>query len=554
MFQDTIDTLAATPAECPVRRDLTHLAAGLDTRFLHAGTMLADAIRMVDRIIGGLDGIVAALDERTAGAAVADLADVADRLTVLPATLAVRSGRLTRIAGTASALHQQVLDMHRILRVLNIYGMNIKIAASGEEQFVGFVDGMNARLAMGQQQLDGVIGKLKELEAGLGTARQVDRLLAAECGKVVPAAPRRLAADAAGLKDHLDTVSTLAQRVAVIARSIQAKVAVLLGALQVGDSTRQRLEHVVSALQLVEAHDCGAADAAFVDRLLAAQLNAAAQDFSREITALIASLAGLVPDAHALADLIAQQAGDDGRAFLLRLDESVTGVTQVVIQLQSAHAQAQSMAALISEAVVDLTGRVQNLSGIRLDVQDIATNTRLLCRRQGGVGRAVSVVATEVDVYARELGNMTAEVSQTIATLSDTPDLSHDDDAGRDIGDALGGALDVIREACRQSGQVVLEGNDDARRLIDLLRTAVAGFEAEPATTDLMQDAAAILAERSRTDAPPPPGEALPVLLNAIAQLYTMAREREVHADFARSELGIETVAVEEEEDDDGLF
>ncbi len=212
------------------------------------------------------------------------------------------------------------------------------------------------------------------------------------------------------------------------------------------------------------------------------------------------------------------------------------------------------MAALISEAVVDLTGRVQNLSGIRLDVQDIATNTRLLCRRQGGVGRAVSVVATEVDVYARELGNMTAEVSQTIASLSDTPDLSQDDDAGRDIGDALGGALDVIREACRQSGQVVLEGNDDARRLIDLLRTAVAGFEAEPATPDLMQDAAAILAERSRADAPLPPGEALPVLLNAIAQLYTMAREREVHADFARSELGIETVAVEEEEDDDGLF
>ena len=49
---------AADGADCPIRRSLALLAAGLDTRFLRVGTALAGAIETIDRMIGGLDGIV----------------------------------------------------------------------------------------------------------------------------------------------------------------------------------------------------------------------------------------------------------------------------------------------------------------------------------------------------------------------------------------------------------------------------------------------------------------------------------------------------------------
>ena len=62
MLYEVIDATVIEPAECPIRRELALLAANLDTRFLRVGTTLAEAIAMIDRIIGGLDTIVDALD------------------------------------------------------------------------------------------------------------------------------------------------------------------------------------------------------------------------------------------------------------------------------------------------------------------------------------------------------------------------------------------------------------------------------------------------------------------------------------------------------------
>jgi hypothetical protein len=541
MFQDSNALVVVETAECPIRRGLAQLAANLDTRFLRAGTTLAEAIGMIDRIVGGLDTIVDALDASNAGAAAADLTQVAERITALPAALAGRTGRIKTIAGIAALLRQHVLDMHRSLRVLGIYGMNIKIAASGEPQFVGFVNGMNGKLAAGETLLTEVISKLKELETGLASVQQVDRLLTAECVKAVPAVPQRLAADAAALGVHLQGAAQLARRVAAIARSIQTKVAVLLGALQVGDSTRQRLEHVVAALQLVESHGCGPGAAAHVDRLLSAQLDAVVHDFGRETGALVASLDALIPDGHALLDLIAEQAGEDNRGFLTRLEESVTGMDRIIVQLQSAHQQAEGM-----------TG----LSAIRTDVQDIATNTRLLCRRHGAVGRAVAVVAQEVDAYARDLGATTIDVGRTIGRLGDAEvSLALGDDEP-DVATMLARALLVIREACRRTEQVVLQGGDDAQRLVELVEATAVDLAQELSLTGTMEEASAILAERAG-DLPeltPDDEGALHAVLPAIAKLYTMAAERDVHARFLLPGMATTAHAANDDDDDDGLF
>ena len=557
MFHQSLDVAAAEPADCPIRHDVALLAANLDTRFLRAGETLAEAIALVERTIGGLDTIVAAMDERSAGAAAADLASVARRISALPATLADRTVRMAAINGIAATLRQHVVDINSSLRVLGIYGINIKIAASGEEHFVGFVDGMNARLASGEALLASVIAKLKELEGGLAGVQQVDRLLGAECAKVVPGVPDRLAADAAALDDHLRGVADLATRVAAIARSIQAKVAVLLGALQVGDSTRQRLEHVVAALRLAEAHGCGPGAAAHVDRLVVAQLDAAAQDFARETAALVGSLEALVPDAHALCGLTAQQAGAEGRGFLLALDESVTGMDRIIVHFQSAHGEAEGMTALIAATVADLTQRVAGLSAIRLDVQDIATNTRLLCRRSADVGRAVAVVASEVDSYAKKLGTTMDAVTATIAQLDGDGVMMASDTAERDIGAVLAGAIDVIRTACQRTDQVAVRGEHDAARLVQLVETTTAALTQELALSGSMRLAAAALTARSsHIEVVPPAEEAtLRATLDAIATLYTMAQERAVHAGFVLP--GMDVAIADDpvpDDDDDGLF
>ena len=75
-------------------RDLSALAAGMDARFVAAGTTLMSAIETIDRLIGILKGISGALDGDAVDEAVATLTGMADLLTDLPDKLVLREGDL----------------------------------------------------------------------------------------------------------------------------------------------------------------------------------------------------------------------------------------------------------------------------------------------------------------------------------------------------------------------------------------------------------------------------------------------------------------------------
>jgi hypothetical protein len=421
---------------------------------------------------------------------------------------------------------------------------------------------MKAKLAIGERHLGGFMAQLKELTSSIAGAQQAARLLGAECATVVPEVPARLAADAGDLAAHLTGIATLAHKVAGIARSVQGKIAIVLGALQVGDSTRQRLEHVVSALQLADGQLIeGRADpavAGHVDRLLAAQLDATMADFSRETAAMLASLADLVPDTFDLLDLIAEQGNGGTRSFLTRLDLDITDVERLTTRLREAESRATTMIGIIAKTIAELSERLFGVCRIQMDVQDIATNTRLLCGRHGHIGRAVSVIAAEVDAYAIRLGRPTASIARAIVELGAIEELARSSGAQeeRDMGETLGNALTVVRRACQRTEQVSTEGSDDVRTLTDLLERTRQELAEELAVKGVMEAAAQSLRLRNPTIEATEAAEAfLRTLLPEIANLYTMASEREIHLSFLVPGMSLPTAsAAIDDDDDDGLF
>ena len=147
-----------------LQRTLALMAAGMDAHFVRAGTTLAGAIETIDRIISAIDGVTGALDESVAGIAVTNLKEVAADLANLPVVQQERDTDMVRVSGAARMLRDHIMEMRQALRVLHIYGLNIKIAASGEPAFVGFVDSMGHRLAAGEEHLEGFLAKLQTRE------------------------------------------------------------------------------------------------------------------------------------------------------------------------------------------------------------------------------------------------------------------------------------------------------------------------------------------------------------------------------------------------------
>ena len=565
MHHIRIDTDTAQAIDLSdLKRSLALVAAGMDARFVRAGTTLATAIDTIERIITSIEGVTGALDESVAGIAVSSLKSVAGQLDALPAVQAGREADMARIGSASRVLRDHVMDMRQALRVLHIYGMNIKIAASGEAAFVGFVNDMGQRLATGEEHLEGFLAKLKELTGSVGSVQQAGRLLAAEARKILPAVPQRLTRDAGALHAHLGDVASMARQVADIARTVQGRVATMLGALQVGDSTRQRLEHVVSALQLLDGVEHGLPEAVFVEvaavvhRLLAALLETSAADFDRDAALLVSALKALQPDTAALLDLIEDDAGRNGRPFLIQIEEAVGEVAIITVQLQEADHRSGAMLGLINETVDELTGRLEQLQRVQFNVQDIATNTRLLCRRHGDLGKAVSVVAGEVDIYAHSLGNAMRGIGQPIRELSEVNAILAAKRAAEgesDMGTKLAQALVVIREGCQRTDLAVREGGDDSRQLIELL--AIAGDEigAELQLGATMRQAAIVLSATPPLDTPSEEAcVVLADLLPRIFALYTMAQEREVHTANVPAAFAVVSAVAEEEDDDDGLF
>lgn len=550
-----------------LQRTLAHMAAGMDAHFVRAGTTLATAIDTIDRIITAIDSVTGALDESVAGIAVTNLKDVAIELHDLPRVQQDRDTDMVRVSGASRMLRDHIMEMRQALRVLHIYGLNIKIAASGEAAFVGFVDSMGHRLAAGEEHLEGFLAKLKDLKDSVGAVQQAGRLVTKEARQVVPQVPRQLMDDASALHGHLIAIADMARQVAGIARTVQGRVATMLGALQVGDSTRQRLEHVVSALQMLEGSGHALDPLArgevvgVVQTMLAAQLDASAADFDRDTRVLVSALKALRPDTGALLDLIERDSGSNGRPFLIQIEKAVGEVATITAQLQDADRQSTAMLDMIADTVDELTGRLALLQRVQFDVQDIATNTRLLCRRHGDLGKAVSVVAGEVDVHAQSLGKAMGGIRAPLGELAEVNAALAAKRAAanaRDLGSKLADALTVIRSGCQRTDHAVRVGGDDARELIELLSAVADEIGAEMALGGKMRDAALLLGARPVAEVQSAMANAvLTDLLPRIAALYTMAQERDVHAAHVPAAFAATmpaAAAVIADDDDDGLF
>lgn len=558
MYHAPIDTVTdLTPAN-QAGHDLTVLVAGLEQRFVAAGTLLAEAIAATDDIVGALDSVSAALDARRAGSAGNGLRDVANRLAQLPDAQATRLAGMKALEGAARELRTYVLGARDALQVLRIYGMNINIAAAGNSAFAAFVENMTRRLTVGEAEVTAILGEIQRLSNETTGVGQAEAILTAECAKILPHVPQRLLADADALQEYMARMGALATDVSARTRAVQGRVATVLGAMQVGDSTRQRLEHVVTGLGLMGGGVPNPAVEDHVRRLLSVQIVETATVFDDEVATLFASLEALRPEMQGLVALIGDASGSDGQTVLARLDEGISEVAQVTGHVREADARSRAVVEGITDAVEELAVRLAAMRRMQLNVLDIATNTRLLSRRFGTIGKAVSVIAVEIDAYTGKLSDFIEQIDAAVATLGDVRDqLSIPAGEAGDMQTTLAEALAVIRSGCGQTEVATRRGAAGANRLAELLDRVGTELAGEMAVGTTMRAAAALLTPMPEPAPLDAEAEAvLETVSGAIYALYTMAAERDVHAGVIPAHLLPPPPAASalDDDDDDGLF
>jgi len=573
MYQSHIAEAALdrAPSLARAHATLVPLTAGLDVRFVAAGNALARAYAIVEALIAALGRVTNALDREAADAAGANLRATADRLERLPEIQAARAHGIGEIRDAGAALRKEVAQITRTLQFLRVCGLNIHVVSAGSREFAGFADQVVERLQVGESEINRIAAEIDALLRGIGDTGEVDRQLADECARVIPHVPRQLAEDAQALQRHQAEVGARAQRVARIASDVRARMATAIGALQIGDITRQRLEHIAEGLRLVQERvpDEPAAIAAsplagHAVALLAAQAADTLEVFRQEARLLAESLGEIGPGAATLLNL-KEEAGQDGdeTSFFHKLAASVAEVDAVTQRLREADARSHKLSAATSATAESLGQRLRIVHKVTSDVHQMAWNTDLRSFRMGQAGSGLAVIASETRKFSDQLAAVSAAIGSNFARLTTAAAAIRETDGGggaegADAGETLADSLACISGAGKRMREGLAGLGGEAARIVEIVRETTASVDCESEVGAALEDAVADLTALGQP-APALEDEVaaeLAVLLDRIAATYTMAREREVHRRLvsAAADSCVPAEPVLDDADDDGLF
>ncbi|SMC42585.1 hypothetical protein [Novosphingobium sp. B1] len=542
----------------------------MNENFNSASTQLCHAVGKIETIVNALGEVTGMLDGGVGSDAISGLHNAAISLLNVRDTVHQRSGEIASLHEASREIRTSIGEVQRCLQVLDIYGMNVKITASGLAQFMDFADAMRVKLGQGEQDLRGLEHMLEALAKSLHDMGRNDRLLDLECSRVFPQVPDALLQGAADLQAHQGNLGQMARLVSATATAIQTELHGAISAIQIGDRVRQRFEHVQKGLGLIEGAVTGKVialeNAQPALAVLAALSDAATAEYVHETAELAASVMRLRAQCDRLGDL-APAGSDEGDIDILgRIEASVGEARAMLGQLGRANSEGMATLAFILETVEEVTRRARSIAMLRLDVQYMAINIGLSCRTAQGVGRPVMVIANEIRTYSERLDAIAETILKTQDHLSGPchrlQERSSENAAAS--GELLARFLATIAD-CNQAGRTAMAMVvAEAQELRAHLASAMSLLEEAAATGKSMRAMCDNLRAITGGDASTEPGTvaAIQAILKQLACTYTMADERDVHnRSLGEGYAGIATApdgqgfeATTDDDDDDGLF
>jgi len=539
----------------PVRTSDTALTAELEgarsvieSRFLAAGEILVRSIEGIDALIASLDNLIKALDENAVAATTKDMRVAAETLLGLSDNHRDRLTAMGLLGRHREILATHVGDMRSSLAYMRAFTVNIKIVSSGIAEagstFESFAQEISDCIESGREELLQVELDIAELKRGLAAASEESVRLDSHLRTLLPALPDQLGESACEMTGHYSRILLVADDVAGIARSIHKRVVRVLQALQIGDSTRQRIEHVQAGLALLARQPAGSDGryAGLCHALLMRQLAATKGEFDKEVGEIEHAMTDMADQSRELLklrDMAYGSRSEKGQGFLddllARIEESLV----LVGEIEGADSAALKTGRETAAATAHLNTRISAIQSLKNDVQYMALNTTIRCAQIGEVARPLSVIAIELRDHGHhleiaannglsELDALTAAAGALAAAGQSKGDLS--------ATEALGIAARLIRDARARTeneiGVLVSRGEE----VLSILDESVERLAFDVEIGRRLDAVADYLAE-SAADRPLAVAEfdaPMAEFMASALALYTMKQEREVHQAFVQ--------------------
>lgn len=517
----------------------------LEKRFLDGGAVLLSVMEVLKRLIGSLDLLSGALDEKATAGTTAGIMETVGHLARLASREETRSATLDRLAEACLSMREHVADMQETMRYLRTFAVTVKITGAGLAGFSGFAEEILERIQSGADEVSRFAAQLEAMYAKLKDAKDLSAATAQEYAVTVPAIVEDLERNAARVGDHQKSMARMATQVGALARGVQMKIAAVLSALQIGDITRQRIEHVEASLGILDAYLAERGAAVSTDEwaarlehavlgLAAAQMAETVEDFQRQCREIVGKISSFVDDTReilTMRDAMAAENDGGGRTFLHTLEESVSSAGDLVSRVHSVSERANAVAQSTSGTVRDLMNGIETVRAIKTDIHYMALNSNLRCSKLGEEGRSINVVTAELRIFAGRLEVAAENVVDRLQELTAAAgELAGEGADEPDAGKPLTRALAMIRAVCADTEGAIGELTNEGQAVFSQVSAAIAKLDFESELGEILRN----VADGFAASAEGPVDlagldEAAGEVGARIYRTYTMMQERAVH-------------------------
>jgi hypothetical protein len=506
----------------------------IEDRFIKGGDALMTAHDIVSALLGALDGVTGALSDDATDAAIGRLAATMEALARLVEIDTASRAKLAAIVADGGAIAPRIADMQGALRYLATCAIETKIAGAGVPEFVSFADDVTAYVTNAGTQVAQFADKVASLNRQLAGA--ADHGAGSDFADKVPRVTRTLHDAAEAVRIARASLGKLAGGAETIANSVQAKVAKVLSALQIGDVTRQRIEHVQAGIALLTealasklSPEADAALEAAGISVLRAQTTALIKDFHLGSSVIVSTIDGLAFEAERILTLTRTAAERDADP-ITAIKEGVALAHTIVSHIEDASIRAAAAHAAACDVATELLGNmgsIGNLRNVRDDIRCLAINAYLRSNRIGEKGRAVGVVAAEMNNYASRLGVAAESILSRLGAMRQ---------AAAELGatgapQGLAGDLDTAEATLRQAALSIRNHIETVKENGHAVAERIGRIAGE---LDFRSELGERL-EKCRQTLSTLPAEACPddsrlaEFSSRLYAVYTMASERDIH-------------------------
>lgn len=540
-----------------VATDLGVARGRIEASFVAVGDWLAQSATLLNRIAHTFETLPQDLASPELDEATTRLAAVGRRADEISASFAAEQTSIEQLAAVVGAAEQPIGDLRRAVKMMGIVAINARVVAAGvignDHDFDVFTTDIAQLSEEATRTIDEFSGAYRRLTA------QVQRAVA-----------QRAQFETA----HRDTLSRLSGRLGVnlealvkrrrlsadssvetgrVSREIAGRIASAVISMQVGDSTRQRLEHTEAALDLIaglaegtlpegvglDLADRPAAIAAAL-ALEAAQLAGTSETFNAEVAEAGRTLRALSADARTVMDKSMAVYGDgsSGQSSLATFNAEIRGAIAVLRDCETEREKLVRVAIAVEEIVRVLLGHVEAVREIESNMRLVSLNAAVRCAQLGPRGRALNVIAMQLreltgeTVVAAEAAMQCLERAAALAQSFSASSGSESVEEVAWLEQEAASSAELLGRVDARLAEALALLSGDGPSAIRQLAEAADRLAAHEAMSEAIADAALRTAELAGPAAAVAPSSE--GLLAHLRRSYTMEAERRIHDGFVR--------------------